>query len=170
MIYHALLLSFRFCEQAVSKALKEALDMLWWNRLPLVRLVIAKCRAHRWQRNAIYQFVWRLFSGPSATKCGQEDILQDLTNAARSNRRRDIQLPRAMYIAATSERLKNLPVAPFTLAPGDLCRSGTVSTVTADDFAPRRMKTFENDVDRSEVLYSAIQKIKTSQGTQDRDF
>lgn len=155
----------------MGKALKEALDMLWWNKLPLVRLVIAKCRAHGWQRNAIYQFVWRLFSGPSATKSGQEDILQDLSNATRANRRKDVRLSRAMYLAATSERLSNLPVTPLTLNPGDICKLGSlVGGVTADDFAPRRMKTFENESDRSEVLYSAIQKVKASQANQTQDW
>ena len=143
--------------------------MLWWHKLPLVRLVIAKCRAHQWQRNSIYQFVWRLFSGPSATKSSQEDILQDLSNATRANRRKDVHMSRAMYMASTSERFIHLPVTPLTLKPGDLNQLGSVTNVTADDFVPRRMKTFENDTDRSAVLYSAIHKVKNSQG-QNQDW
>ena len=134
--------------------------------MPLVRLVIAKARAHGWDRNCIYQFVWKLFSSASTTKATQEDLLQELSNAARSNRRRDIRLTRAMYVVSTSERLQAVPMTTLQLAKGDLAAMGD-GKVHVDEFVPRRLKSFNNDGNHSEVLYSAIQKIKSGQSLED---
>ena len=142
--------------------------MIWWRKLPLVRLVIAKCRAHDWSRPYIYQFIWRLFSGPSTTKSSQEDILQELTNSGRANRKKDIRMTRAMYVCSTSKRLKGLPTSVLTLQPGDLARHSSQKKVKADEFTPRRLKSFNNDSGRSSVVYSAIEKIKSGQVTQDQ--
>ena len=142
--------------------------MIWWNKLPLVRLVIAKCRAHDWSRPCIYQFVWRLFSGPSNTKFSQEDVLQELSNSGRANRKKDIRMTRAMYVCSTSKRLAALPTKVLTLQPGDLARHCSPNKVKADEFTPRRLKSFNTDSGRSSVVYSAIQKIKSGQATQDQ--
>ena len=145
---------------ALSKVLKEVLDMVWWNKLPAVRWVIAVCRAHNFSRASIYQFVWKLFSSASATKASQEDVLQGLSHSARANRRKDIRLTRAMHVVCTSKRLEALPVAPLKLAKGELASHGG-DKVTLDEFQPRRLKTFNTDGNRSEIVYSAINIIKS---------
>ncbi len=142
--------------------------MVWWNRLPLVRLVIAKCRAHGWTRNSIFQFVWRLFSGNSNTKASQEDIFQELTNTARASRKKDIRMTKTMYVCATSKRLDNLPCLPLKLKPGDIQRLGNAN-VKVDEFTPRRLKTFNTDSGRSHLISSAIGQLKSGLASQTQD-
>lgn len=143
-----------------AKALREAIDQLWWPRLKAIRLLIAKCRASGWQKESIWAFTWRLFSGPSTTKTSQEDILQELTNAARANRRKDINLPRAMFVAAESKRLDGLPCARLRLGRGDLAAYGSAHQVTVQDFKPRKERA-ESSIP-STAVDQAIQHLKDS--------
>ncbi len=110
-----------------------------------------------------------MFSGPGTTKATQEDILQELSNSGRASRKKDIRMTRAMYVSATSKRLKSMPVSALNIKPGDLALHANRDKVKTDEFTPRRLKTFNTDSGRSCVVYSAIQKLKSGQATQHQD-
>lgn len=74
-----------------------------------------------------------------------------------------------MYASATSKRLKSMPVSALNLKPGDLALHANQAKVKADEFTPRRLKSFNTDSGRSSVVYSAIEKLKSGQATQHQD-
>ena len=153
----------------ILEALKQAIDQLWWPRLPLIQLVLAKCNAVGWDTDTIVTFlwplVWRLFSGISTTKTTQEDILQELTNLRRQNRRKDISLTRTMFCAATSKRLSALPCAMLKCQKGDLLAHGKRFKVVVDDFLPRK---YNQPADEgSQVVAKAISYLRENPTDQD---
>lgn len=139
----------------------------------MVRLLIAKCKALEWGRREIarelFPFVWRLFSGLSTTKTTQEDIFQELTNLDRSNRRKDVALPRAAFHAAISKRLRAVPCSVLKCERGDILVFGGEHKINVDNFVPRKYNAEEESTDS--VVPKAIkwlsESMSTSQPSQD---
>ena len=94
--------------------------------------------------------MWKLFSGISTTKATQEDILMELSNLTRQNRRKDLALTRVMFTAATSERLQAIPCDLLTLDPSrqDIDQFSSLANesekVTLSDFLPRKVHGVES--------------------------
>lgn len=135
--------------------------------------MLAKCKAVGWDRDAIVSFLWpimwRLFSGVSTTKASQEDILQELTNPARQNRRKDISLPRTMFCAATSKRLSAVPCKVLTCGKGDLMAYGKQFKVVVDDFLPRKYSR-PAEGSQSQVVAKAISYLRENPTSTDQDI
>ena len=106
--------------------------------------------------------MWKLFSGISTTKATQEDILQELSNLVRHNRRKDLALTRVMFTAATSERLQAIPCDFLALDPSrhDVDQFSSLANesekVTLNDFLPRKVR----DIDGSGTATCTSQAIK----------
>ena len=140
-----------------KKAVKDALDDVSFQQLPLVRLLWSKARRSGWVRDDIYLFVYKLFSGLSQTKTSQEDILQELSNLARANRRKDISLPRAFFKISTSERLSGLPCQTLRLDQGDIQSFGKLARPMGDDFTPKPSKRRQVD----KLVETAASRLKS---------
>ncbi|CAE7273848.1 unnamed protein product, partial [Symbiodinium necroappetens] len=151
--------------QHQDRALRAVLDNVWWNKLPLIRLMLAKLRAHSWQRGSLWQFTWKLFGhGLIHSKSTQEDVLQELQNLARSNRNPEMRQQRVFYTQATSKRLQATgDVELLKLQKGDLQRHGRAHEVTNDCFRSR--KTLLPDAPETEFVKQSIEKLKS--GVQD---
>ena len=137
--------------------------------------MIAKCKALEWGTEILkelWPFVWRLFSGLSTTKTSQEDILQELTNLERANRRKDIALPRAAFHAAVSKRLRAVPCNVLKCEPGDILVFGGEHKINVDNFVPRKYNAEEESTDS--VVPKAIKWLSesksTSQPSQDHNY
>ena len=108
--------------------------------------------------------MWRLFTGVSTTKATQEDILMELNNLVRSNRRKDLALTRVMFAAATSERLSAVPCDVLELDPSrqDIDQFTALASdsekVTLDSFLPRKVHDHESET--ATVTSNAIKFIR----------
>ena len=106
----------------------------------------------------------RLFSGISTTKATQEDILMELSNLARQNRRKDLAMTRVMFTAATSERLQAIPCEFLQLDPSrsDIDQFSSLACdsekVTVDDFLPRKVR--DHDGSTATCVSKAIEFIR----------
>jgi len=99
-----------------------------------------------------------MFNGISNTKTSQEDILQEVTNPTRANRRKDMSMTRAFFTMATSERLDSLPTRVLKLQKGDLALLGKQHNVIVDNFNPRPAKALKKE---SLVFKIAATALKT---------
>lgn len=131
-----------------------------------MRLLIAKCRVANWSQTSIWAYVWRLFSGISTTKATQEDILQELSNLTRQNRRKDISLTRVMFTAATSDRLSAIPCNSLELDPSrqDIDQYSSLASdsdkVTMNDFLPRKVQSHDDGSGTAKCTAQAVKFIR----------
>ena len=156
------------CVSYCAQALVGVLRNVWWHRLPLVRLVWSKLRAHSWARSSVWTFIYKLFTnGLVHTKTTQEDVLQHLQHLSRASRGGDVRMTRAFYSEATSLRLKATGDIPMlSLQKGDLFVHGSKNQVTNDCFRARKVSAKSQEfLDHQEIVKQTISTLKA--GTQD---
>ena len=129
-----------------------------FNKLWIVRLMWAAARARGWRRDSIYKFVWKLHSGLLDTKATEEDLLQEITNLARQNRKKDTDPFRSFFRIATSKRLDSLSVSKLDLPEGDVTALGRGGSITAEVFQPRRQH--QDELCHSKAVEDAIKALQ----------